>query len=36
MCNSDITIDILEKAIEDESNAKVGGGGILGMFSKSP
>ena len=35
MCNSDITVEILEKAIEESSNAKKNGG-ILGMFGRSP
>ena len=34
MCNSDITVAILEKAIEDESNAKKGGGFLGGVFGR--
>jgi len=36
MCNSDITISILEKAIEEQSNAKSSGGILGGIFSRSP
>ena len=34
MCNSDVTVEILEKAIEEEANAKKGG--FLGLGIKSP
>ena len=36
MCNSDITIEILEKAIEESNSAKKGGilGGIFGSAQK--
>jgi len=35
MCNSDITVAILEKAIEEEaSNAKKGSGFLGGVFGK--
>lgn len=32
MCNSDITVAILEKAIEDEANSKKTGGFLGGVF----
>ena len=32
MCNSDITVAILEKAIEEESNAKKNAGFLGGVF----
>ena len=34
MCNSDITVAILEKAIEDEANSKKTGGFLGGVFGK--
>ena len=34
MCNSDVTVEILEKAIEEEANSKKGG--FLGLGIKSP
>ena len=34
MCNSDITVQILEKAIEEESNAKKGAGFLGGVFGR--
>ena len=34
MCNSDITVAILEKAIEDEANSKNTGGFLGGVFGK--
>ena len=38
MCNSDITIAILEKAIEEEANSKKTGflGGVFGSKKKPP
>ena len=35
MCNSDITVAILEKAIEEESTANKGGGFLGGVFGRS-
>ena len=34
MCNSEITVEILEKAIAESSDAKKGG--FLGLFGRSP
>jgi len=34
MCNSDVTIEILEKAIEEAATKKTGGR-FLGIFSRS-
>ena len=36
MCNSDITVEILEKAIEDAEHAKPKGGVLSGLFGSSP
>ena len=36
MCNSDITVEILEKAIEDAENSKPKGGVLSGLFGSSP
>jgi len=36
MCNSDITAEILEKAIEESSNAKKQGGFLGNIFGRSP